>query len=135
MGDRGNIVIQYNAELRTRVFFYTHWRGCNCPHILQRALAKRWRWDDDSYLARIIFDEMVKGQEGTETSFGISPFLTDHEYPLVVVDCDAQEVFLEAPDNSDSRSDPISFEAFIALKLGEEHTSYQSFGELKVKAA
>jgi hypothetical protein len=30
------------------------------------------RWDDDAYLARIMFDQMTLGDHGEETGFGIT---------------------------------------------------------------
>ncbi|MHA2380893.1 MAG: hypothetical protein ACXADS_16610, partial [Candidatus Thorarchaeota archaeon] len=39
------------------------------------------RWTDDVYLARIIFCEMVRGDVTGMTGYGISPFLTDTNYP------------------------------------------------------
>jgi len=84
MGDRANI--QMLNEEDKSVYLYTHWRGSELPGILQRALAKRWRWNDDAYLARIIFCEMVKGSETGETGFGISASLGDGDDRILIVD-------------------------------------------------
>lgn len=92
MGDRANIVI--DAGDGDCVFLYAHWSGSNLPFDLQAALQKRWRWDDASYLARIIFCQMVKGHEDDETGFGISAQLGDNEHPLLVVDVPGQAVRL-----------------------------------------
>jgi len=99
MGDRGNIVVKERGQ--PPVYLYTHWRGSELKAILRRALAKHWRWDNAPYLARIIFCEMVKGQEDDETGFGISTYPPD-EGTLFTVDISAQTVNDE------------SFETFIA---------------------
>jgi hypothetical protein len=93
MGDRGNIAIQERDG--KRVYFYGHWSGDVLPKIVHDALARRQRWDDATYLARIIFCTMIKGQEAGESGFGISTEIGDNEYPVLVVDCQNQEVFAE----------------------------------------
>lgn len=94
MGDRANICIEYKQDKKKpkHIFFYGHWSGEEMPSILQRAIAKRWRWDDESYLARIIFCELVKGHEKDETGFGIAPFMPDNEHPCLVVDTAKKQV-------------------------------------------
>ena len=111
MGDRANIVITgcFNDG---EVFLYTHWRGSEYEETLRAALAKRWRWTDPSYLARIIFAEMTKGSEGGETGFGISASMGDNSYPLLVVDCEKQEVRWETEDTR-AVEKRQSFEDFI----------------------
>jgi len=111
MGDRGNIVIRDQGG---EVFFYTHWGGRNRKETLREALAKQLRWDDGAYLARIIFCAMVKGQEDEETGFGISTYMCDNSYPLLVVDVDEQNVYERDPDDDTKRLSPVlSFEEFI----------------------
>lgn len=78
MGDRANIVIQ--EEKGGKIYLYTHWAGTELPATLQAALRRgKDRWDDESYLARIIFCEMVKGQEMTEAGYGISTYEGDND--------------------------------------------------------
>ena len=60
MGDRGTVEIH-------GVYLYTHWGASDLIDVVREALAKKWRWDDESYLARIIFDTMLDGSHGTET--------------------------------------------------------------------
>lgn len=117
MGDRGNIVIRDRGG---EVFFYTHWNGHKRKDVLRRALAKNWRWDDGAYLARIIFCEMVKGQENEETGFGISTYICDNSYPLLIVDVDEQNVYERDPDDDKGKrlSPVLSFEEFV--KDGDE---------------
>lgn len=122
MGDRGNIVVRQGETNIDDVWFYTHWRGFQIGEIVQRALAKKWRWDDPSYLARIIFDELTRGQHGEETSFGISTTLQDNEYPILVVDCPHQCVWTieerqlrdgRIPDGTPMFGNATTFEDYI----------------------
>jgi hypothetical protein len=94
MGDRGNIVIRSSQNNRDDVWFYTHWSGSEIGQTVAQALAKKWRWGDSTYLARIIFDELTSGSHGEETGFGISTCLQDNEHPIIVVDDEKQWVFL-----------------------------------------
>jgi hypothetical protein len=92
MGDRANVVVETCGE---RVFLYTHWQGSSLPLTLQAALKRgQGRWDDPAYLARIIFCEMVAGQEKETTGFGISASICDNEWPLLIVNVDDQQVRL-----------------------------------------
>ena len=99
MGDRGNIIVKVRGE--ADLYLYTHWRGYDLANILKSALKHKDRWSDASYLARIIFCEMVKGKEAEETGFGISTFPPDTGAQLIV-DVDAMTV------------DGVSFEKFVA---------------------
>lgn len=100
MGDRGNIVIRQESESnRSDVWFYTHWYGYGVNKVVQKALAKKRRWDDESYLARIVFDELTLGKQGQETGFGISTRMQDNEHPIIILDVPAQNV-LEIEETS-----------------------------------
>ncbi len=89
MGDRANCIIdqKWSDDNETpAVWLYTHWTGHDLPRTVQKALARRVRWDDPSYLARIVFDQMTAGQHGEETGFGITTEMTDNDgYPLLVL--------------------------------------------------
>lgn len=112
MGDRGNIAIVQHPNFsdptkdRGIIFFYGHWSGYRLEQSLTHALEHgRDRWGDESYMGRIIFCQFVAGDladVGTEArlaavldtiSFGISTYLTDNEYPILVVDDRQQKVF------------------------------------------
>jgi len=118
MGDRANIVVSDRGQ---RLFLYSHWQGYELPEILRGALARKQRWDDPAYLTRIIFCEMIKGREASETGFGISPFLQDNEYPLIIVDVDKNLVTFEGVEPGDRHSaqeccsKSFSFADYIAL--------------------
>lgn len=105
MGDRANIRIKQlfpptpEGEEPQFVYLYTHWGGTELPQTLAKALdskAGRSRWDDESYLARIIFCHMLAEGNGLNTDdvtgFGISCSPPDNEHPYLDVDCLAQTV-------------------------------------------
>lgn len=114
MGDRGNIVMEY-SETKERVFFYAHWSGSDLPQILQTALQRKIRWQDESYLARIIFNGMTDGVESEETGFGIAPYLCDNEHDLLIVNPSQQTVTRETEDGGQVQT--WTFEEFCALDL------------------
>lgn len=75
------------------VFLYTHWAGAELKQMLQAALRRRQRWDDNEYLARIIFCKMVEGSEASETGFGIGTFKhTDLQQAVYVVNPNDQTI-------------------------------------------
>lgn len=85
MGDRGNIVVSDGQS--APVFLYTHWCGSEIPMILQRALKRgKGRWGDTSYLTRIIFSEMIRGDLLESTGYGISTSMCDNEHNILFLD-------------------------------------------------
>ena len=94
MGDRGNVVFKY--EDGNKIYFYSHWGGSALKEVVRKALIRgKERWNDESYLARIVFCEMLKEEGATLedlTGFGIAPYEVDNEHPLVIVDTKAQTV-------------------------------------------
>jgi hypothetical protein len=92
MGDRANIRFVYSDG--RDIFFYTHWDGYDLPVILRNALVRgEGRWSDESYLARIIFSEMIQGDILSETGYGIDVHPAgDAQYPLITVFSATQEV-------------------------------------------
>lgn len=106
MGDRAQVRIKNDDD--SYVYLYTHGRGSELQDIVRRALARKQRWDDNEYLTRIIFCEMVKGDEAEEIGFGIGTSEhDDNENPLITIDCGDQTV---AIGNKKS----VSFRTFIA---------------------
>lgn len=91
MGDRRNCVVKNGGDT---VYLYTHWRGHELPGVVQTALKRgQDRWDDASYLARIIFCEMVKDSLMSTTGYGISSRMVDSDYEgSDVVDVPSQTV-------------------------------------------
>lgn len=114
MGDRANIkIIQHDGTTMEEpaLFLYSHWGGDGMANTLKRALIRgASRWDDEIYLARIIFNEMTKGDENETTGFGISTYIGDNEHPIITVDCEKQTVTIGG--NS------MPFTAFVALDDG-----------------
>ncbi len=87
MGDRGQVKIK-----DTGVYLYTHWGASELREAVAAALAKApGRWDDEEYLARIIFDAM-KGDNTGETGFGIGTSEHGDVWRVVEVDCGARMV-------------------------------------------
>lgn len=94
MGARSNIVLDFNKtkedgskeEKFSKIYFYSHWGGELQKTLAQALKRGKGRWDDNSYLARIIFSEMIKDNIDGDTGYGISPYQTDNEYPLLFVD-------------------------------------------------
>lgn len=125
MGDRVTLAVQADGE---RVYLYSHWTGYDMPETLRVALARKQRWDDPAYLTRIIFNTMTLGDEKGETGFGISTRVQDYDHPLLVVDCDKQEVRLEAPEGDKSycrpteTAQPISFADYAAAAEQSWHS-------------
>jgi hypothetical protein len=120
MGDRGNVkVVQYDGN---GVYLYTHWGGSVLPFIVRDALAKRWRWDDPAYLARIIFCEMVKGQENEETGYGISNQPCDWNHPVIQVNPHDKTIQLVSvpwkEGDKEKVSTKLSFEQWVSLEDG-----------------
>ena len=91
MGDRSNVVVK---DGQSQVWLYGHWNGESYVNDTQAALARRVRWNDPSYLARIIFDQLTDGQHGEETGFGISTSIGDNNRPILVVDVRRQIIYL-----------------------------------------
>ena len=122
MGDRVNV--KFVVEDEPPIFFYSHWGGYNAAVTVKKALARKERWTDPSYLARIIFCEMlssgIKDDATREnraeavlkrvedpTGYGISTEACDEENSTIVVDTKNQTVTL--------RDLHYPFEAFIEL--------------------
>ena len=105
MGDRANIKVTGVGD----VYLYTHWSGEELPETLKAALARgKARWDDPQYLSRIIFCEMVKGQERDCTGYGISGECGDGDDRVLTVDGVKQTVVW--PDGT-----VLSFADYVAL--------------------
>ena len=91
MGDRANVHV-FEGKGDNGVYLYTHWNGTELPVTLQTALRRKQRWTDVAYLARIIFGEMVKGEEAGVTGFGIGTSMCDGQARILHVDTESQTV-------------------------------------------
>ena len=84
MGDRGNIAIEQPGASDT-LFLYTHWGGSELTGSLASALFRGKRWEDPSYLSRIVLNEL-QGDDRGDTGFGICVGRPDdNEYDIPVL--------------------------------------------------
>lgn len=76
MGDRGQVkVIQWGDK---PVYLYTHWGASELGELVKSVLKRKLRWDDEAYLTRMVFSEMIKDDIGGELGYGISAGPCDH---------------------------------------------------------
>lgn len=125
MGDRGNIfVVDENASTEEKLsgtYFYTHWSGWELPATLASALKRgESRWGDQAYLARIIFCEMVKGEEDDVTGYGISASLGDNSYPILVVHQSWVNVVEEGTETNPKATPTATFTFAEFVEAGAE---------------
>ena len=93
MGNRAMVKIQCGAS--PGVYLYTHQGGAELEQDVRCALARQARWDDASYLARIVFEAMIGNQQGRETGLGIQAISQDDlQHPLIVLDTQSQCAWL-----------------------------------------
>jgi hypothetical protein len=116
MGNRANVLVKED-ELDSGVYLYTHWNRAELPADLQKALAKRWRWNDMQYLTRIIFDVMTEGEQGKETGYGISAQVGDGDRYILEVNGKTQAVSF--------RGKSWPFEEYVALSFLELETIWE----------
>lgn len=110
MGDRVNVRIHFGND--NWITLYSHWGGHRMARTVAEALKRgKGRWQDPSYLARIIFCKMVFGREEQTTGYGIFPGQpeTGPDNPDIVVDTKETTVSI--------RQDSLSFEDFISKHI------------------
>ena len=79
MGVRYDIKLEYydkgnEMPQNDDIYLYSHWDS-NLGTVLAQALIRgKDRWNDSSYLARIIFSEMIKEDIEGNTGYGIAPY-------------------------------------------------------------
>ena len=106
MGDRGTVDLDYGDG--KKVYLYTHWGRYNLGETVQNALKRgRRRWNDQPYLARIIFSEMIQDDVLEETGFGLDVELGDGD-ETVVIDLNNCTVSYKG-------SEPTSYGNFIMI--------------------
>lgn len=113
MGDRANVAVIQSAG---PVFLYTHWAGSALPGVVQRALAREQRWDDEQYLTRIIFSEMVGDDIAGETGYGIGTSMGDGEDCIIAVDPSTQQVYFAHGNKLRAAKRRLTFTEFVQLK-------------------
>jgi hypothetical protein len=92
MGMRRHIALKYNDK-DSKIYLYTHWGAEGLELELAKTLDRaRERWTDHSYLGRIIFTDITQDVGESLTGYGLSPYVTDDEYPTIEVDLETQMV-------------------------------------------
>lgn len=104
MGNRANVYVHDGDAVG--VYLYTHWGADELAATVRSALAREQRWNDDAYLARIIFNTMTRGKEDGETGFGISAYEIGANF---TIDVDTSRQTVKVSDEP-----PRSFRAFIS---------------------
>ena len=123
MGDRAQVVIEqaYSLEKPGRVYLYAHWSGTG---VLSSALhgLNSGRADDAPYLARIVFEHMIREDKDEETGFGISSTPLDWEYPNIVISVQREGTFVyfETGNGKMPLTAPMAVGDFRALASGYE---------------
>jgi predicted CoA-binding protein len=89
--------------------------GEDSINVVRYTLAQRERWSDAPYLTRMLFARMTQGNPEGTTGYGISTYMCDNEYPVIVLNPQTQTVVLEdAPWGEPLKAitPPVSFETF-----------------------
>jgi len=95
MGARAQVIIKGTGH--ADLYFYTHWGANTIIDTVSCALDRgRSRWDDPSYLARIIFSEMIKDDVMELIGYGISTESVGDSQWDVIVDVPSQTVTCDA---------------------------------------
>ena len=119
MGCRGQVKIKDNYGDGS-VYLYTHWGAEELKEDVALALARRKRWTDSEYLARIIFDQM-KGNDVGHLSFGIGTSEQGGIEELITIDTKKQEIswWENYGCGENSEWECCSFEEYV-----EKHKSF-----------
>lgn len=132
MGDRSNIVIEdYSGG---RVYLYSHWSGETAIKSAVHGLGSG-RYNDPSYLARIVFEDLISSDLGQETGFGISTQIEDNEHPVFVISNNSGKetrVWFEDSDKEEL-TDRVPRPEFLSIiesiddwaELAESNTLYE----------
>ena len=89
MGLRAQIEVKQQPH---SVFLYTHWGADEILQDVIKGMIKgKLRWNDPTYLTRILFDSIKKGDDSTK-SFGIGTFQAGDIEKLIIVDIEHQEI-------------------------------------------
>lgn len=127
MGDRANVAILNMRGVNEvgRVYLYTHWDGYRLPIVVRDALKLEERWDDEQYLARIVFQAMLGNDTGT-TGYGIGAAIGDNNYNILVLHPDTQMIHSETEDQ-EWVGLSLSFRAYADL-TDDQATAYRDTG-------
>tara|TARA_Y100000310_G_scaffold329677_1_gene399967 strand:- start:1566 stop:1934 length:369 start_codon:yes stop_codon:yes gene_type:complete len=104
MGCRGTIEIWENGaapkDKESPVVLYTHWGANDMLSNLKTVLKRKERWNDPPYLSRMIFCQMIKGEERDSTGYGIMTNNICDAEKEIVVDCDRQEIIVKGKESN-----------------------------------
>ena len=82
---------------RCRLYLYTHYDAANIVGIVRQVLARRKRWDDPDYCARILFRKMIDDQDkDADDGYGIGTMLYADVNVLVSLDFEKQRVHVSS---------------------------------------
>lgn len=131
MGDRSNIVVkQYDGS---RVWLYGHWMGEDSINVVRDTLSEKERWSDAPYLTRMLFSRMTIDNVGS-TGYGISTYMCDNEYPVIVLDPQTQTVVLEDAlfgEELEAITPAVPFSQFIACGAHKSPTFASVIADMK----
>jgi hypothetical protein len=103
MGNRAQVHV-YGYEGDVDVYLYTHWGAQELPMVVRNALKRvdsPHRFKDGSYIARIIFSEMIKDDIEGSTGFGIDNVQHGDVWRVITVDTDRGVVEFEGYPSQD----------------------------------
>ena len=107
MGDRGNVKLVY--ENKSKIYIYSHWTRSELPQLVANALHfGESRWDDEQYLARVIFQTVIDNDDGV-TNYGLSPYRGDGD--------DTVTVYLDENEVANSSGDKFTFRQWVDMHL------------------
>jgi len=104
MGCRGTIEVWQNGSAprsaEAPVVLYTHYGAFDMLDDLKKVLKRKQRWDDPSYLCRMIFSQMIKDDIEGVTGYGIRTDNVGDAIVEIIVDIDRQEVIYKSNDSN-----------------------------------
>lgn len=110
MGERRQMVLYEEEERDPFLFVYTHWGGEELEGVVAQGLFRgRPRWNDSSYLARILVSEMFMPDIDGLTNFGLSGSSFGVEYDDVHVYLASKRVRID--------DEVWDFDEYVAEKL------------------
>lgn len=73
MGVRTDVRLHYSNGQTINI--YSHWYDVDTlKYVVKGVLKRKERWDDESYLARMIFSAIIKDDIDSATGYGLAPY-------------------------------------------------------------
>jgi len=123
MGARTQVFIK-----DTGVYLYSHWGSGNILKTVKKALARKQRWSDPEYLARIVFETMIGNNSGSAVGFGVGTTMHSDIDNLVTIDCKRQVVSYSVNGKPAAGSEFIDFNDFVADLVMERELEKENLG-------